>query len=171
MNIFVKTLASGMGIGYLPALSGTAASLLGIPIFLGLERLNLPLYFLTVTVFTVFAVWVADRALPLFSDPKRPHDPGRIVIDEVAGFLWAAGTLKFLSYWKPEEGLWDFLILAFVFFRIMDISKWWPVGWVERRFQNSLGIVLDDVAAGIAGGVLAILFCLVYPLAVHLFAS
>lgn len=171
MKLLLKTLATGLGIGYLPVFSGTAATLLGIPIFLGLAGLNLPLYLLTVTAFTVFSVWVADRALPFFSDAKRPHDPSRIVIDEVAGFLWAAGTLRFVAVWRPEEGRWDFLILAFVFFRVMDISKWWPVGWVERKFPNSVGIVLDDVAAGVAGGALAILFCIVYPLVVYLFAS
>lgn len=171
MQFVIKALATGFGIGYLPALSGTVGTLLGIPLFLGLSHLNLPLYFLTVAVFTLFSVWVTDRALPLYHDAKKPGDPGHIVIDEVAGFLWTAGVLRFAAFWDPHEGTLSFLILAFAFFRFFDITKWWLVGRVERGMKGAVGVVMDDVVAGIFGAVAAILFCIIYPLAVYLFVS
>lgn len=72
-------------------------------------------------------------------------DPGFIVIDETAGqaiTLLAAGT-----------NLWLYLI-GFALFRLLDISKPWPVGWADKNVKGGLGIMLDDILAGIIGGVI-----------------
>ena len=67
-------------------------------------------------------------------------DPQVIVIDEVAG-QWL--TLAIV----PLDLRWYFL--AFIFFRLTDIYKPWPVSLIDRRMKNALGIMLDDIAAAI----------------------
>lgn len=171
MSPIIKLLASGLGLGYAPILSGTLGTLLGIPIFLGLVPLNPFYYFLTVTAFTFLSIFISNQALSLFTDPKKEGDPSQIVIDEVAGYLWAAGILRYAGFWDPKEGLLWLIVIPFIFFRILDASKWWLVGTVERRFHGGLGIVLDDVVAGILAGILSILFCILYPFIIYLFAA
>lgn len=169
MSWGLKALASGFGLGFSPVLSGTLGTLLGIPLFWGLSRLSWPLYFSVTLLFTLFAVWISNKALPLFAGSKKPGDPSQIVIDEVAGFLWAAGIVRWGGLWKPEEGFFWLLLIAFVFFRIFDAAKLWPVGWAERRWDGGFGIVIDDVAAGVAAGVAGILFCVLAPFIVYVF--
>ena len=67
-------------------------------------------------------------------------DPGCIVWDEFVG-LWI--TLLFL----PEGLYW--LLVGFVLFRLFDIVKPWPVSWLDRNLSGGLGIMADDVAAGL----------------------
>ncbi|MGH8161721.1 MAG: phosphatidylglycerophosphatase A, partial [Gammaproteobacteria bacterium] len=50
---------------------------------------------------------------------------------------------------------WRWLALAFVLFRIFDIAKPWPIRWLDRRLGGGLGIMADDVAAGIVAGAIA----------------
>lgn len=147
---------------------GTLGTLVGIPLFLFLSRLSWPLYFLTTIAFTFFAIWISDKALPYFENKKRPEDPACIVIDEVAGYLWAAGILCHLGFWAPSQGLLSFLIISFGLFRFFDILKRGPVRWAEQKFKGGVGIVLDDVFAGILAGITGILFCILYPFVAHM---
>lgn len=158
-----------MGTGHIPYITGSAGTLVAIPLFFLFSSLSWPLYFLTLIAFTFFSVWVSARAIPLLSDPKKPLDPASIVIDEIAGFLWALGLFRFVGFWKPEEGLFWFLVIPYAFFRLFDIAKWGWVGKAERKWSGGMGIVMDDVVAGILAGVLSILFCLVYPWIVYFF--
>lgn len=76
----------------------------------------------------------------------RMKDPGLIVIDEVAG-LWL--TLAVAPLDPVAIGL------GFLFFRVADIAKPWPVSWADQRLSGGLGIMLDDILAGLyAGGAL-----------------
>lgn len=169
MSGFWKTLATFFGLGKVPAIPGTAGSLGAIPLFFVFARFEWTVYFSAALVFTFFSFWVCRKALPLFQDPKKPGDPSQVVIDEVAGFLWALGIVRYGGFWKPDEGLIWLILIPFVFFRLLDVTKWGPVGWVERKFSGAAGIVLDDVAAGILAGLVSLLFCIVYPLIVYLF--
>ena len=83
------------------------------------------------------------------------HDPGAIVIDEVAGqwLTLAVAPLDPLAY-----------LLGFVLFRIADVLKPWPASWLDRRVGGAFGVMIDDVAAAAyAGGVLAILVSWLLP--------
>lgn len=170
-RFFIKLFASGFGAGYVPYITGTAGTLVGIPVFLMLScHCSGPACYFFATVFlTLFAIWIAHKALPLYNDPKKPKDAAQIVVDEVVGFLWAAGVLQYLGFWNPKEGLLSFLILSVGFFRLFDITKWGPVGWAERRLKGGFAIVMDDVVAGVLAGFSAILFCVFYPLVVYFF--
>ncbi|OGQ47132.1 MAG: hypothetical protein A3H42_03135 [Deltaproteobacteria bacterium RIFCSPLOWO2_02_FULL_46_8] len=165
-KVLIKILATAFGLGYAPTLSGTLGTFVGIPLFWGLSHLDWPLYFLATLLFTIFAIVVANAALPLLRDTKKPADPSQIVIDEVAGFLWAGGIVRYLGFWKPSEGFWWLILFAFIFFRIFDAAKWGPVGWAERRWHGGFGIVIDDVVAGIVAGFVSIFFCIFVPFVV-----
>ena len=90
-------------------------------------------------IVSVIGIWAADT----YAKAVNIKDPGFIVIDETAGqaiTLLAAGT-----------NLWLYLI-GFALFRLLDISKLWPVGWADKNVKGGLGIMLDDILAGIIGG-------------------
>ncbi len=78
------------------------------------------------------------------------HDPSQIVIDEVVG-QWLALMPVFLGMHFAGAAfidLWPGVLTAFVFFRLFDITKLGPVGWADRQ-QTPLGVMLDDVIAGL----------------------
>jgi phosphatidylglycerophosphatase A len=82
------------------------------------------------------ALWSAGLAESRF----ETNDPGAIVIDEVAGIMVAL-------YGHPLS--WGWFVAGLVAFRLLDILKPFPVGWLDRRLKGGLGIVADDVAAGL----------------------
>lgn len=98
------------------------------------------LHLLTIAALTVLGIWLCQRA----SDLLKTHDHSSIVIDEIVGVCI---TLLFLpaSPWA--------LLLGFVFFRFFDIVKPWPIRWVDRRVHGGLGIMLDDIIAGVFAAV------------------
>lgn len=171
MSWLIRLLAAGLGTGYVPYISGSAGTLVAIPIFLALAGVAWPIYFLITILFTLFSIWISNLALPLLRDPKKPGDPYQIVIDEVVGYLWTLGILRYAGFWKPGEGLFWFLLISYFFFRLFDITKWWMVGWAERKWSGGMGIVMDDVVAGIFAGIASILFCIVYPLIIYAIRS
>jgi phosphatidylglycerophosphatase A len=133
------------GLGYAPVAPGTVGTLAAVPIFAALDALRTaaPLGALVALAGLVcLAVWAAGAAGPIFGEV----DSQRIVIDEVVGFLVAASFLDF-SWWNAA--------LAFCLFRLFDIVKPFPASWVERRLGGGLGVVGDDIVAGIFAGVVA----------------
>src|SRR3989338_10842404 len=91
MDKTIKLFASGMGLGYLPKAPGTFGTLLGIPLFWGLDGLPLAHYIIFLAVFIIFSSWIADKAKVLFGE----DDPKRVTIDEVAGVFVAVGGHPF----------------------------------------------------------------------------
>ena len=72
-------------------------------------------------------------------------DDGRIVIDELVGYL---DTVAFLAF------TWTNALLGFAFFRLFDIAKPWPIGWLDRRVKGGFGIMIDDIVAGLYTAIL-----------------
>jgi phosphatidylglycerophosphatase A len=131
----VRFLATAGFTGYLPAAPGTFGTLVAIPLYLVLSRLNLPVRALIVAAFAAAAVPVAGSA----ERRAGVKDPGSIVIDEVAGFLVAMlGVAPKLST----------VAAGFLLFRAFDILKPPPVNQAQR-LPGGLGIVADDVLAGL----------------------
>ena len=160
----VAWIATAGGFGYLPVVPGTFGSAAGVLFFLGLTGLSLPLYGLTVATLCCVGVWAADRAESLF----RKQDDGRIVIDEVAGQLVTLTPVLALTAASPDGAVtiavagqtwWLLVVTAFVVFRVLDIWKPGPIRWAERRFAGGLGVMLDDLLAGVLGGILMTLPC------------
>jgi phosphatidylglycerophosphatase A len=142
MRRFVILFATWGGTGYSPLASGTVGTLAAIPLYLILARLPLPLYLLTLVPFFFFASWVSGLAEEIFAE----KDSGKIVIDEVVGYLVTMAGVP-LS--------WQGVVLGFFLFRLFDIVKVEPARYCDQHLKNGYGVVLDDVVAGVyACGVL-----------------
>lgn len=129
-------IATGFYTGYLPKAPGTWGSLAALPLHFLLIQLSPQLYFLSLFVLFVIAVTTAGMAEKII-DRK---DPGIIVIDEIIGMLVALiGAPSTPLAWAA----------AFLLFRFFDISKPFPVSWIDRRINGGLGIVMDDIFAGL----------------------
>jgi len=133
---FFLLLGTGFGSGYFFLAPGTAGTVVGILFFLGFSYLSPLLYFITTIAFIFFAAWIADGAEKIFQRKDAPT----IVIDEIAGFLV---TMLWIPCTLINVGI------GFLLFRILDILKPFPAGWIDRNLSGGWGIVLDDVVAGI----------------------
>ena len=129
-------LASNFGLGYAPVASGTFGTLAGIPLFYAMAGLSKTSYGLVWLLLLGLSFWIADQAGRYY----RVADDGRIVIDELLGYLTTVAWLHFS---------WTTAGLGFLLFRLFDIIKPPPANWLDRRLKNGVGVVLDDVAAGI----------------------
>ncbi|MBI1313746.1 phosphatidylglycerophosphatase A [bacterium] len=150
-DLLAISLGTGLGIGFVPKAPGTFGSLLGPPLVIATQKSDLPLSVLSVVivVFCLLGIPICSRA----SRALGKHDPGEVVYDEVAAF-W----LVFLPQLVTGTPItWQHTIAGFVLFRIFDISKPWPVSRLER-LPGGLGIMADDLAAGMLAG--AVLFVL-----------
>ena len=146
-----RAVATLLGVGYLPLMPGTFGALVGLLAAYGLWRLDgTPA--LTVGALFILAVgiWAADAE----ARASRQADPSHVVIDEMAGQMLACLILVHLA---PTATL-EPWALAFVLFRFFDIVKPWPIGAVERLRPVAIGIMADDVLAGIVAGLLAAAF-------------
>lgn len=130
-----RLVATGAGVGRLPFAPGTAGSLLGAALCFPLLTLPWPVYLGATVLLAVLAVWVAGRAASEAGEP----DPAHVVIDEMAGMWVAAIALS--------PSLYD-VAAVFLLFRLMDVVKPAPIPRLER-LPGGLGIVADDVAAGL----------------------
>ena len=140
-------IATVFGIGYSPIAPGTAASVVALP-FAWLIAISGGRFVLLLAA--ILASAIGAWACELYAHEKKENDPSECVIDEVAG-QWIA-----CAFAPPNDMLLGFA-LAFVLFRVFDILKPWPVSAAER-LPGGLGIMADDVAAGVlAGIVIAIL--------------
>jgi phosphatidylglycerophosphatase A len=147
MDRFFKIAATGLGAGYSPWAPGTMGSLVAIPLVLLLLPMPTTTYLATIITFAFLSCWVADNAQNVF----KQHDSPRIVIDEVAGMLFT---------FVGQEMHWLTIATGFVLFRALDIWKPWPCRRIDQRVKGGLGVVLDDVVAGIYAN--AILWVLGY---------
>ena len=146
----VHCLAFGFGAGLAPVAPGTFGTLVGIPFVLLLLPLGPAVY--GVATLAMFAL--GCRVCGLSAQRLGVHDYGGIVFDEVVGYIIAAAPLQIDALRIP---LWSGLAAAFVLFRVFDIWKPWPIRQLDRRVHGGLGIMIDDVLAGIfAAAVLAL---------------
>lgn len=139
MRAIVLFLASAGFVGYIPVASGTFGSLVAVPLFWvfdGLGPGSPALYLLTYIVMVAAACWIAGRAEEILGD----HDSHKIVIDEVVGYL--AATLFLDTTWQAA-------LTAFFLFRVFDVVKPFPAGYVDERLGGGVGVVLDDVVSGL----------------------
>lgn len=129
-------IASGFGSGYLPKAPGTWGSAVGVLIWLVAGRLQLPVYAGLVAGLFILGVFCSGAAEKILDS----NDPGLVVIDEIVGQMIALAALPM----HPVIAL-----AGFALFRFFDILKPFPVGWVDQHLHGGLGIMLDDVLAGI----------------------
>lgn len=141
-------IATWFGSGLSPKAPGTAGSLAALPfIYLVLSYSQIWVVLTIGLLVMVSGTWASKRAGARWGQV----DHGAIVVDEVLGQLIAIGLAFHLGD-RPSLD-WQIVLLGFVFFRVFDVSKVWPASYFDRHVKNALGVMLDDVAAGVWAGV------------------
>ena len=133
---FWHFLAFGFGTGLARKAPGTWGTLAGLVFVPLLQLVSLPLALTVIVAASIFGVWLCGKV----ADDLGVHDHGGIVWDEIVG-IWI--TLVLL----PAH--WGWWLAGFVAFRFFDILKPWPIRALDRRLGGGLGIMLDDILAGI----------------------
>jgi len=139
MNIFrdpVLFVAFGFGAGLAKKAPGTFGTLVGIPIYLLLVVAGPTCYALSLIALTLGGIWICQQA----SDRLGVHDHQGIVLDEIVGFLITMVAV-------PVS--WQAILIGFALFRLFDIVKPWPIRIIDERVGGGLGIMMDDVLAGV----------------------
>jgi len=132
----VQFLAFGFGSGISPKAPGTVGTLVAVPLYYLLSGLSLPWYSATLVLTALLGIWICGAA----SRQLGVHDHGGIVWDEFVGYwvtMWAL----------PADWLW--ICAGFIAFRFFDILKPWPINILDRKVSGGLGIMIDDLVAGI----------------------
>lgn len=144
MRYAITFLATGAYVGLIPIAPGTFGSLLALPLLVAVARLHLApaAIVLAIGLIAIVAMVICDRAGAHYADP----DSSRIVLDEVCGML-VAGAFIDVTPWK--------LLVAFLLFRAFDIVKPFPARYLDRHVRNGVGVVADDLVAGLYANLVA----------------
>ena len=134
---FIATLG---GIGKIPIAPGTWGSIFAFLVFIYISHY---VDMLIVVILSIpFSIWICEKA----SVNLIEKDHKSIVIDELVG-IWVA--LVPAIYLSTQTSRTSYAVFALIFFRLFDILKPFPVSYFDKNFKNGLGIVLDDLIAGI----------------------
>jgi len=131
-----QLLALGFGSGLAPVAPGTFGTLVGVLIYLPLSQLPLVWYLAALLVVVLIGIPVCGHTARALGT----HDHGSIVWDEIAGML--------VTMIGAPAG-WPWLVGGFLLFRLFDIWKPWPIRLLDREVGGGLGIMLDDLLAGV----------------------
>ena len=129
-------LSFGFGSGLSPYAPGTTGTLAAIPLYYAMTYLPMPVYLILLVGLFMLGVYVCEvttRALGV-------QDHRAIVWDEFVGYL--------ITMILVPAG-WMWIILGFFMFRFFDVVKHWPANWMDKHVKGGLGIMLDDVVAGV----------------------
>jgi phosphatidylglycerophosphatase A len=132
----IHFIAFGFGSGLAPAAPGTVGTIVGIPFFLLMTSLSLASYLVLTLLLFLFGVWVCGQSSKMLG----VHDHGGIVWDEIVGYL--------VTMVAAPPG-WGWVAMGFMLFRIFDIFKPWPISYLDKHVSGGMGIMIDDVFAGI----------------------
>lgn len=131
--------------GYIPLAPGTFGALIGLIFLMSFKIEGFVFYSFLLFIF-IIGVYVSDKAEQALGERDSRH----IVIDEFAGYMVSMAGIS--------QGLQN-LLVAFIFFRVFDILKPFPIRNAERILNGGLAIMVDDVIAGIYSNIaLRILF-------------
>jgi phosphatidylglycerophosphatase A len=133
----IHLLAFGLGAGLVPVAPGTFGTLVALPLYYYLQRLASGWYLLLLAALFIAGIVLCGKTA---RDLRTPDHSG-IVWDEIVGYL--------VTMFMAPTG-WQWMLLGFVLFRLFDIWKPFPIRWFDRNVHGGLGIMLDDVAAGVA---------------------
>ncbi|KAE9531774.1 phosphatidylglycerophosphatase A family protein [Ursidibacter sp. B-7004-1] len=143
MNINLKNpihfLAVGFGSGLIKPAPGTWGSLVGLLLAIFLWYLTAsPLFFVVLSSISfILGCYLCEKT----SQDLGVHDDGRIVWDEIVAIFC-------LFICLPEYN-WIYYILTFLFFRLFDIIKPYPIRYFDQQLKGGLGIMFDDILAAI----------------------
>jgi len=133
----VYFIGCGFGIGLLPWMPGTWATLAAVPLVIALSSLPILHYLLIVVAMIVAGIYLCGKTNRDLGYDDHPA----VVWDEIATFPLAMLGIPIT---------WYYLLTGFALFRIFDILKPGPIGYVDRHWHGGVGIMLDDVLAALA---------------------
>lgn len=129
-------IAFGFGAGAIPFAPGTFGTLVAIPFYLLFSLLPLSAYIVLVVLIMFASMWLCDRV----SREINIHDHQGMCLDEIVGYL--------VTMIAAPHG-WIWIMLGFALFRLFDIWKPWPIAYIDEHVDGGVGMILDDVLAGI----------------------
>lgn len=136
MNRLIMAAATGLYVGMIPWAPGTWGSLAALLPWLLIKDLPLLPYLAVLAAVFVLGFFAAGSAEKILDRP----DAGAIVIDEILGMFIT------LTMAPAHPAAW---LLGLIFFRIFDIAKPFPVSWFDQHIHGGIGIMMDDVIAGL----------------------
>ena len=141
------------GVGYLPLMPGTFGSLLSVGMFLLLTRVVagaalVAVVLVLIFAFTVAGIWAGTRTEQL----SGRKDPGKVVVDEVAGQFVALFPVTLVTRWSTAA-----VIVSFILFRFFDIVKPYPANRLQEM-NGGAGVMFDDLVAGVYGAAIVSIF-------------
>ena len=153
-------LASVFGIGYFKIAPGTVMSAVAMPLafLIALSGGAGALLAASVAVFVIGIYACGDHV-----SATGREDPSECVIDELAG-QWLACAFAVMPLGAGAVISLPALALAFAFFRLFDIWKPWPVSWADQKLEGGLGVMADDMLAGLMAGLVVTLIRMGVPL-------
>lgn len=135
--------ATFFGSGLVPIAPGTFGSLAALPLAYILLSVPTWLAIFVVVVLFLVGVWASN----VVEAALEEHDASLIVIDEVVGQCLVVILLDLCLRGAVDTGL--LMLVSCIGFRLFDIAKPWPVGWVDGKVEGGLGVMLDDVVAAL----------------------
>ena len=171
---FSTMVATVFGVGFMPVAPGTFGSIMAFPFYVlfcfisiemqgGVSSIAAPslinnlIFYITILFF--LGIWATE----VYCQKTGKKDPKEIVIDEVVGQLITICLIILMIPYLGIEALikleqlgisntnffYISLASAFVLFRLMDITKPWPINYIDKKYKTSLAVMLDDVVAAI----------------------
>jgi phosphatidylglycerophosphatase A len=128
-------LAFGFGSGLAPRAPGTFGTAVAVGLYLLLPALPTLHYLLLILLSFLLGIYICHKT----AQALQTHDHPGIVWDEFVGY-WITMIAAPIG--------WQWVAVGFVLFRLFDIAKPWPIGWLDKKLHGGLGIMLDDVLAG-----------------------
>lgn len=129
-------IAFGFGTGALPIAPGTFGTLIAIPFYLFLATFSHTTYIILTIAITIFSIWLCNKV----SEEIKVEDHQGMCLDEIVGYL--------VTMIAAPYG-WGWMLTGFLLFRFFDIVKPWPIRQIDNGVKGGLGVILDDVLAGI----------------------
>ena len=159
---YVALAIATVGVGFIPLAPGTWGSLVGVGIyllvrFLFLESGQIPFLIVQsviILVVTLSGIWAASQTERI----TGRKDPGKVVVDEVAGQLISLLPVALVPFWSSWK-LW--VIVSFILFRLFDIVKPYPANRLQD-LEGGMGVMCDDLVAGAYAAIIVSGVLLVY---------
>lgn len=149
---FGKAFLTMFGIGYFKYAPGTAASIVTCLIYFLIAGL------LNFTYVIIFLIVVSLYSIILIDKIYKKKDVKEIVIDEFIGQSLPLLFFYILIPFHDKDFFYFLTLISFLLFRLFDIFKPYPISLVDKKMKNGLGVVLDDILAGLFSTIIIILF-------------
>ncbi len=159
----MKAIASLFYVGFLKPAPGTWGSLAALPLAYLVHQIGGFTLLVALTTIAFGLGWWATAQVTAHAVTEKDHDPSWVVIDELVGQWIALFPVSFGAGMMGVDvtRLWPGWIAGFVLFRLFDITKPWLVGKADRM-GTPLGVMLDDVIAGVFAAICAIALASLY---------